>query len=82
MSEEFAIEALKAATREWVEGSEAVRRWREEHIAFWWPESQEAPAEPKPVTREALDEVEKLQLAEQKAHEKWRRINRGLLGVS
>lgn len=83
MSEEFTMEALETAARKWVEASEAVRRSREEVFTSSWPESGEAPPpEPKPVTREALAELDKRRLAEQKAHEEFDRISRGLLGLS
>ena len=81
MSEEATGKALAAAAREWVVKAEAVRQWREEHVAFWWPEGGGCPLpEPRVVEREALDELEKLLLDEQKAQERWARINRALLG--
>lgn len=83
MSEEFTMRDLEAAARKWVQASEAVRRWRDEHIAFWWPDSGEPPPpEPKPVTRQALDEGKRLVEEERKAHEEFDRVNRGLLGLS
>lgn len=82
MSEEISMEALGAAAQEWIEASEAVHRWKQEHMAFWWPESQEPPAAPKVVTQEALDQLERLRLEEQKAQDRFNRINRGLLGLT
>jgi hypothetical protein len=80
MSEEATLEDLETATREWVRASEAVRQWRDEHFAVWWPESEEPrPPEPKPVTREALAELERLRLEEQQAQERWAEVNRALL---
>jgi hypothetical protein len=82
MSQDAKRKEFAAATRDWVEKSRALNHWYEEHIAFWWPESgQPAPPEPKVVNREALDELEKLRADEQKAKDKWARINRQLLGL-
>jgi len=82
MSEDARRKEFAAATREWVEKSQALTRWYQEHIAFWWPESGASPPpEPKVVNREAMDELERLRADEQKAKEKWARINRKLLGL-
>ena len=80
--EQGTLEELKAATREWVEAAEEVRKWRERHFAFWWTESEEEPPEPEVVTREALAELERLQLKEREARDKWAKVNRALLGRS
>ncbi len=83
MSEEFTTDDLAAATQEWVEAAEACRRWRGEHITCRWPESGESPPpEPKVVTRQSLDEYQRLLVAEEKAYDRWRKVNGGLLGMS
>lgn len=80
MSEKPSREEFEAATRRWVEAAEAVRRWREEHVALWWAESDEPPpAEPKVVTKDALAEGQRLRQEEEEAHEEWERINRAYL---
>ena len=82
MSDDERRKEFAAATTEWVEKSQALTRWYEEHFASWWPESGDSlPPEPKVVNREAMDELERLRADEQKAKEKWARINRKLLGL-
>lgn len=83
MSEEFTIEDVEAATREWVEACEACRRWRGEYIPTFWAESGESPPpEPRVVTKEARAEAQRLELKRQKAYERWARVCRGLQGRS
>jgi hypothetical protein len=82
VSEDEIRKQFAAATTDWVEKSQAVTRWYQQHFGSLWPESGESPPpQPKFVNREALDELERLRADEEKAHQKWARINRQLLGL-
>jgi len=83
VSQDAKRKEFAAATRDWVQKGEDLRRWYEEHFASWWPKSgQSPPPEPKVVDREAMDELERLRAEERKAQEKWARLNGDLLDLS
>jgi hypothetical protein len=81
MSYEGPSEELKGLARKWEAKVEAVNRWREEHIAVWWVESEPAPPEPKAVTKEALAQFERVKAEEREAYEELRAAMRREAGA-
>lgn len=80
MSYRASREDLISAFRNYWEARSAVNAFLEERVAWFWPESQEPPPEPKPWTQDALEELESLEAREQEAYEEWVRIRQAFGG--
>lgn len=76
MAEKVSREDYISALRAYLDARSAVNAFFGEHVAWFWPESEEPPPEPKPWTQEALEELETLEAREQEALQKWDRTRR------
>ena len=75
-------EDVISAFQNYWQARSAVNAFFEEHIAWFWPESEEPPPKPKPWTQETLEELESLEARKQEAYEEWVRVHQALLAGS